>query len=127
MMNLVGCTLLIKDDFGNILVLKKKVKKGEKEVWSLLTQKLRGKEGHEKCIGKAVNKVLKTIVFDLKEFKEYETNSENGEGIKVYLGGLKGRFVLDKSYDEARWINKNDISNYEFDEIDKKIIEDYCS
>lgn len=125
MMNFTGCTLLIKDDFGNILVLKKKVKKGQKEIWSLLTQKIKGKESHEKCINKSVNKILKTIVFDLKQFNEYATDSENNEGINVYLGGLKGKVVLDKSYDESRWINRNDLNSYEFDEIDKKIIEDY--
>lgn len=125
MMNFTGCTLLIKDDFGNILVLKKKVKKGQKEIWSLLTQKIKGKESNEKCINKSVNKILKTIVFDLKQFNEYVTDSENNEGIKVYLGDLKGKFVLDKSYDEAKWINKNDLDGYEFDEIDKKIIVDY--
>ncbi|AGX43552.1 hypothetical protein [Clostridium saccharobutylicum] len=125
MMNFTGCTLLIKDDFGNILVLKKKVKKGQKEIWSLLTQKIKGKESYEKCINKSVNKILKTIVFDLKQFNEYAIDSENNEGIKVYLGDLKGKFVLDKSYDEAKWINKNDLDGYEFDEIDKKIIVDY--
>ncbi|OOM09084.1 hypothetical protein [Clostridium saccharobutylicum] len=125
MMNFTGCTLLIKDDFGNILVLKKKVKKGQKEIWSLLTQKIKGKESNEKCINKSVNKILKTIVFDLKQFNEYVIDSENNEGIKVYLGDLKGKFVLDKSYDEAKWINKNDLDGYEFDEIDKKIIVDY--
>ncbi|MBC2402339.1 hypothetical protein HGI59_19510 [Clostridium saccharobutylicum] len=124
-MNFTGCTLLIKDDFGNILVLKKKVKKGQKEIWSLLTQKIKGKESYEKCINKSVNKILKTIVFDLKQFNEYAIDSENNEGIKVYLGDLKGKFVLDKSYDEAKWINKNDLDGYEFDEIDKKIIVDY--
>ena len=61
----VGCTLLIKDDFNNVLVLNKKVTRGEEQTWSLLSGKSRGKESDEKCLNKASNKILKTIIFHL--------------------------------------------------------------
>lgn len=125
MMKTTACTLILKDDFNNVLVLKKKVKRGEIGKWSLMSQKLRGKESFEKCINKACNKILKTIVFDLEEYKEIEINEE--EGLKVFTGDLKGRFVLDKSYDEAKWININDIDEYEFEDMDKAILKDFAN
>lgn len=125
MMKTTACTLILKDDFNNILVLKKKVKRGEIGKWSLINQKLRGKESFEKCINKACNKILKTIVFDLEEFREYEINEE--ESLKVFIGDLKGRFVLDKSYDEAKWINIKEIDEYEFEGMDKAILEDFAN
>ena len=48
------CTLIIRDDFKNVLILQKKVKKGEVDSFSLLTQKLRGRESEEKCVNRAV-------------------------------------------------------------------------
>ncbi|WP_242863109.1 hypothetical protein [Clostridium botulinum] len=43
-MNIIGCVLILKDDFNNILVLKKKVKRGQQEIWSLLNTPLKGKK-----------------------------------------------------------------------------------
>lgn len=125
MMNLTTCTLILKDDFNNILILKKKVKKGEIGKWSLISQKIRGKESYEKCLNKATNKILKTIVFDLEELKDYSLNEE--EATKVYTGDLKGRYVLDKTYEEAKWINISNVNEYDFEGMDKTILEDYVN
>ena len=127
MMKCTACTLIINDDFNNILILKKKVKKGEIAKWSLLSQKLRGRESDEKCLNKASNKILKTIIFDLEPYKEYILNEELEEGIRVYKGEIKGRFVLDKTYDEAQWVHKDKLSEYEFEDVDKSIIEDFIA
>ncbi|MBE6070807.1 MAG: hypothetical protein E7208_02495 [Clostridium butyricum] len=122
-MKLVGCIQIIKDDFNNVLIMKKKAKKGTTSKWVLLNQKIRGKENEEKCLARAAKDVLKTIVFDNKEFKEYTTSEE--ECVKVYIGNLKERFILDKTYDEAKWINKNRLDEHEFEELDRKILLDY--
>lgn len=127
MMKCTACTLIIKDDFENILILKKKVKKGQMGKWSLLSQNLRGKESDEKCLNKASNKILKTIIFDLEPYKEFMLDSDSDEGIRVYKGEIKGRFVLDKSYDDAQWVNKNKLSEYEFEDIDKLIMENFIA
>lgn len=125
MTKIVSCTLIIKDDFNNVLILKKKAKRGQEETWSLLTQKLRGKESDEKCLNRAMKDIFKSIIFNLEEFNEYELNQEDGESTKVYLGDLKERFVLDKSYDEAKWISKNDLDKYNFEELHKNILKDF--
>lgn len=127
MMKCTACTLIIKDDFENILILKKKVKKGQIGKWSLLSQSLRGKESDEKCLNKASNKILKTIIFDLEPYKEFVLDSDSDEGIRVYKGEIKGRFVLDKSYDDAQWVNKNKLSEYEFEDVDKLIMENFIA
>lgn len=127
MMKCTACKLIIKDDFENILILKKKVKKGQIGKWSLLSQNLRGKESDEKCLNKASNKILKTIIFDLEPYKEFVLDSDSDEGIRVYKGEIKGRFVLDKSYDDAQWVNKNKLSEYEFEDIDKLIMENFIA
>ncbi|ALP90334.1 hypothetical protein ATN24_09335 [Clostridium butyricum] len=126
-MKCTACTLIIKDDFENVLILKKKVKKGQIGKWSLLSQNLRGKESDEKCLNKASNKILKTIIFDLEPYKEFVLDSDSDEGIRVYKGEIKGRFVLDKSYDDAQWVNKNKLSEYEFEDIDKLIMENFIA
>lgn len=125
MTKIVGCTLIIKDDFNNVLILKKKTKRGQEEKWELLTQKLRGKENDEKCLNRAMKDVFKSIIFNLQEFKQYNINEENKESIRVYLGDLKERFILDKSYDQAKWINRNDIEKYNIEELHKNILKDF--
>lgn len=125
MTKIVACTLIIKDDFNNVLILKRKAKRGQEETWSLLTQKLRGKESDEKCLNRAIKDVFKSIIFNLEEFKEYDLDQEEGEGIKVYLGDLKERFILDKSYDEAKWISKNDLDKYNIEELHRNILKDF--
>lgn len=122
-MKFVGCIQIIKDDFNNVLIMKKKAKRGTISKWTLLDQKLRGKENEDKCLARAAKDALKTIVFDNKEFKEFKISEE--EYIKVYIGNLKEKFVLDKSYDEAKWINKNRLEEYDFEELDRKILLDY--
>ena len=127
MMKCTACTLIIKDDFKNILILKKKVKKGQVGKWSLLSQNLRGKESDEKCLNKASNKILKTIIFDLEPYKEFVVNEESEECVRVYKGEIKGRFVLDKSYDDAQWVHIDKLNEYDFEDVDKLIIEEFMA
>lgn len=125
MAKVIGCSLIIKDDFNNVLLVKKKVKRGQIEEWSLLNQKIRGKEDGEKCIHRGVKDVLKSIVFELEPQKEYITNEIIGESVMVYSGKLKEKITLDKNYKETKWINKNDIDSYIMNELEKNILNDY--
>lgn len=122
-MKYTACIEIIKDDFNNVLIVKKKAKKGMVEKWTLLNQKIRGKESDEKCLARAAKDVLKTIIFDNEFFKEFAINDE--ECAKVYVGNLKEKYVLDKSYDEATWINKSRCDDYDLEELDKKILKEY--
>lgn len=125
MSKVVGCTLVIRDDFNNVLILKKKVKRGQEEVWSLLTQKIRGKETTEKCINKGVKDILKSIVFDLEPLKEYEIEKGNDEVVMTFVGTLKEKVTLDKNYKEFKWINKRQLDSVTLSDLDRRILSDY--
>ncbi|MGG7175961.1 hypothetical protein ACQPU1_00105 [Clostridium paraputrificum] len=125
MSKLVGCTLIIRDDFNNILILKKKVKRGQNEIWSLLTQKIRGKESAEKCVHRGVKDILKSVVFDLEPLKEHLINEENDESVMTFVGTLKERVILDKTYKEFKWVGKKQLDNLEILDWERKILEDY--
>ena len=117
------CTLIIRDDFKNVLILQKKVKKGEVDSFSLLTQKLRGRESEEKCVNRAVKDSLKSIIFDLEKLQNYKLNDE--EETAVYVGQLKERIVLDKAYKDCKWISKKQIHDFNLDETQKEILSLY--
>ena len=124
-MKVVGCKQIIKDDFNNVLIMKKKAKRGTITKWVLLEQKIRGKEKIEKCLARAAKDILKTIIFDNQLVKEYEINDE--ECVKVYLGCMKEKYILDKTYEEVAWVNKNSVKNYDLEELNEKILLDYFS
>lgn len=121
----VACSLIIKDDFHNVLILKKKVKRGEIESWSILTSKIRGKENHDKCITRGAKDILKSVIFDVEPFREYVIDGDNDESIMVYTGRIKEKAILDKSYKECKWIGKRNLEDYNFLELDKKILDDF--
>ena len=81
----VGCTLLIKDDFNNVLVLNKKVKREKNKLASLLSGKSREKKSDEKCIDRTVKDVLKSIPFETKFVGEYESDEESFKSLFCYI------------------------------------------
>lgn len=125
MAKVVSCSLIIKDDFHNVLILKKKVKRGETETWSILTQKLRGKESHDKCLTRCAKDILKSVVFDVEPFKEFVFDEENDENIMVYTGRIKEKIILDKNYKDSAWIGVRNLDNYNFSDFDKKVLTEY--
>ena len=57
MSNISKCSIIIYDDFNNILICKKGKLKNEHNIpWILFGKELKGKETEEKCITKAVDK-----------------------------------------------------------------------
>ncbi|SFU68373.1 hypothetical protein SAMN04487886_11014 [Clostridium sp. DSM 8431] len=121
----IACSLIIKDDFHNVLILKKKVKRGQIESWSILTQKIKGKENHDKCITRGAKDILKSVIFDVEPFKEYICDEENDESIMVYTGRIKEKAILDKNYKECKWIGKRNLEDYNFLPLDKEILTDF--
>ena len=125
MPKVTGCVLIIRDDFNNVLTLQKKMKRGERESFIILNQKLKGKETEEKCVNKCVKDSLKSIIFDLHKTGEYKINDE--EVVALYVGLLKERIVLDKAYIDYRWIGKRNIEDLNFEELHKNILVEYFS
>lgn len=125
MSNIIGCTLIIKDDFKNVLILQKKVKRGEVESWCLIGSKLRGKESLEKSINRGVKDSIKALAFDLEPIEEVVIDKENDESIKVFVANIKEKPMLDKAYVDYRWINKNQIDNFNLMEHEKDLLKRY--
>jgi NUDIX domain len=120
MAKIIESSIIIKDDFNNIFIIRKKSKKNEPKLWYLVGRKLRGKEDGEKCINRAMKEDLKTIVFNLDIVGEIEYSDE--EICLLYKGEIKEGPVLGKDIVESRWISEKEIENFDFALEDKKKI-----
>lgn len=125
MAKVIGCSLIIKDDFRNVLILNKKVKRGEVETWSLLSQKLKGKESHDKCITRGAKDILKSVIFDVEPVGEYKMDSDEDECVMVYTGRIREKAILDKSYKECKWIGYRNIEGLNMAPHEKQILLDF--
>ena len=114
MRKVVECSIIIKDDFDNIFIIKRKTKKSEPKYWHTVGRKVKGKESEEKCIARAIKDDLKSIVFNLVKLGDIE-GKEINEITSVYTGELKEKIVLGKDVEEGKWIKIDDINNYEFE------------
>ena len=99
----VRCSIIIYDDFDNVLIAERG-KKNER-TWGIFGKEIKGKETDEKCINKAIDKDLKCTIFDLKPFKEYIT--------------------CHKTISNTKWIAKNKLNDYNFNEEELKILKDF--
>ena len=124
MSKIMGCSLVIKDDFENVLILQKKVKKQEPEEWSLVNSKLRGKESYEKSINRGIKDCIKALAFDLEQVGEYIVDEENDESVMVFKANIKEKPILDKAFIDYRWISKNQVVNYNLKEYEKAALLD---
>lgn len=114
MNKIIGCTLIIKDDFDNVLISRKKVKKNEPKVWSLFERILKKKETTEKCVNRIVKEDLKTIIFDLEPLDEYVINEESKESLLFYTGKIKEAITMGNSIAACKWVGKNSLDQYDF-------------
>ena len=122
MANIVGCTLIVKDDFNNVLILKKKTKRGAVETYSLIHNKIRGKETTEKCVTRGVKDSIKCLVFDLQPLKEIVIDTEKDESHLLYVGNIKEKPMLDKGYSDCFWISKKQFDNYNLEDFEKEML-----
>lgn len=115
------CSIIIYDDFGNVLIAERG--KRNERTWGIFGKEIKGKETEEKCISKVVDKDIKCTIFDLKPFKEYVLEDE--KKLKVFTGGVKEYINCHKSINDIKWISKKNIEDYIFNDEDKIILNDY--
>lgn len=115
------CSIIIYDDFGNVLIAERG--KRNERTWGIFGKEIKGKETEEKCISKVVDKDIKCTIFDLKPFKEYVLEDE--KKLKVFTGGVKEYLTCHKSINDIKWISKKNIEDYIFNDEDKIILNDY--
>ena len=115
------CSIIIYDDFGNVLIAERG--KRNERTWGMFGKEMKGKETEEKCISKAVDKDIKCTIFDLNPFKEYDLEDE--KKLKVFTGSVKEYITCHKSINNIKWISKGNIEDYIFNDEDKMILNDY--
>ncbi len=123
--SIVKSTIVIYDDFKNVLVAERGKGKNTPKQWGLFGKELKGKETAERAIIKAIDKDIKCTIFDLDTFKEYRIEDDSDKMVQVYTGTIKEYITCHKSINTVKWINKNEIENYNFSEEDMKILKDY--
>lgn len=122
MSKVAECSIIIKDDFNNIFIVRKKTKKNQPQLWYIVGRKIRGREIEEKCISRAVKDDLKSIVFNLARVGEYILDENLNEVCAVYEGVLKEKVVYGSDIVEGRWISTNELENFDFAEGEKEKI-----
>lgn len=122
MSKVAECSIIIKDDFNNIFIVRKKTKKNQPQLWYIVGRKIRGREIEEKCISRAVKDDLKSIVFNLARVGEYILDENLNEVCAVYEGVLKEKVVYGSDIVEGRWISTNELDNFDFAEGEKEKI-----
>ena len=123
---IVKCSIIIYDDFNNVLIAQRgKVKKNCSVIWSIFGKDMKGKESEEKCITKALEKDLKCNIFDLAPFKEYVVNEDNGESLMVYTGKVKEYLTCHKDINKIMWVGEKNIDKYEFSDEEKQVLLDF--
>ncbi|MGG7058284.1 NUDIX domain-containing protein [Clostridium tertium] len=122
MSKVAECSIIIKDDFNNIFIVRKKTKKNQPQLWYIVGRKIRGREIEEKCISRAVKDDLKSIVFNLARVGEYILDENLNEVCAVYEGVLKEKVVYGSDIAEGRWISTNELDDFDFADDEKEKI-----
>ena len=109
----VRCSIIIYDDFDNVLIAERG-KKNER-TWGIFGKEIKGKETDEKCINKAIDKDLKCTIYTL----------ENNDILRVFTGTVKEYITCHKTISNTKWIAKNKLNDYNFNEEELKILKDF--
>lgn len=123
MANIGGCSVIIKDDFNNLLLVKRKARKTEPKLWGLCAKKLKGKESNDKCASRAVKEDLSVVAFDLKEVSVLQSSDDVNH--MLYVGSIKEKFVSHKDIEECKWVNIDRINELELNSYDREMILTY--
>lgn len=117
-------SIIIYDDYNNVLIVKKgKNRNTASHIWSLVSKELKGRETEEKCITKAVDHDLSCTIFNLTPFKEYKVGEE--EKTLVYTGFIRETVISHKTIESVKWIGKREIDKYDFSPEEKQILSDF--
>ena len=107
---IVTAAIIFKDD--RILI----AKRGDK--WEFPGGKLEENESLEECIKREIKEELNIEISDIKNFG---VEKENNIELHVFTANFKkGRIKLN-FHKEIKWVDANEILNYDFLDLDKKV------
>ena len=120
------CSIIIYDDFNNVLIAEVgKGKINSPKLWCVIGKGIKGKETEDKCITKAVDKALKCNIFDLTPFKEYVLDEEGGDILSVYSGKIKEAVTCHADINKVKWISESEMNIYDFAVNEKEVLLDF--
>jgi 8-oxo-dGTP diphosphatase len=111
----IGCSIIIYDEEGRVLIAQRsKVKHKFPLLWETVGGTLECNETPDECIIREVKEELNCEIDDLELFKVYVINSDSRYVLIVYSGKLKGEIEFNIEIEKISWIEKNDIEKYTF-------------
>jgi hypothetical protein len=126
MSKVTRCSIIICDDFNNVLIAEIGKGKGNSpKIWCIVGKSIKGKETEEKCITKAIDKALKCNIFDLTPFKEYALDEESGDTLLVYSGKIREAVTCHTDINKIKWISESEVDMYDFSIDEKKALLDF--
>lgn len=123
MSNIVHCEVIVKDDFNNVLIIQRKVARNQPKLWGLIGKKKKANETLDKCVHRIIKEELKTIGFDVNEFKTYKINEEDSK--IVFTAILREKVSCHQTIAAWEWISQRDLEKYDFNEEDKLILTEF--
>ncbi len=122
MSKITECSIIIKDDFNNIFLVRRKTKKNQPILWYTVGRKLKGRETEEKCIARAIKDDLKSLAFNVEKIGETIIDETLGEASSVYIGELKEKVVYGNDIAEGKWVSLQEVENYDLADGEKEKI-----
>ncbi|MGL4740394.1 MAG: hypothetical protein ACRC41_06250 [Sarcina sp.] len=138
MSKIVYCEFIIKDDFNNVLVVKKKVKGETERKWELIGGGMRNrakfinseeKEELDDALFTIMHTNFRTIGFDVTEFATEPYKMEGFEDLevykKIYVAVLRDKAMFKKEILGKEWISSKDLDKFDFKGNERKILEQF--
>lgn len=123
----IGCSVIIYDDKGKVLIAKRsKIKKSFPLLWETIGGALENNETPEECIQREAEEEIGCKLHELKLFKVYVIRTESEQFVNiVYTGKINNSIKINCEIEEIRWVNKHDLDELEFLPNCKEKILDY--
>ncbi|MGL5764897.1 MAG: hypothetical protein ACRCX8_04580 [Sarcina sp.] len=136
MSKIVYCEFIIKDDFNNVLIVKKKIKGETVKKWELIGGGMRNRakfinsedqELLDEALFAIMHSNLRTIGFDVTEFatEPYNLESFEGEEVykKIYVAVLRDKAMFKKEILGKEWISPKELDNFDFKGKERDVLE----
>ena len=125
---IVRCSIVLYDDFKNVLIAQRgNGRKNNPIVWGIFEKEMKGKESTEKCITKIVDKELRCNIYDLEEIKKIELDDSGENTELLFCGKLKEKIVYSKDINEIMWLSEKNLDEVEIESAAKKKIAEFFS
>ena len=117
---------VIKDKEGKILITKRNLKKAQGGLWEFPGGKIESNETREEAIIREIKEELDVDVkvdrYLAEKVFEYPEKTINLIALECFI--VNGKIKL-MEHEDYKWVNKEELDNYEFAPADMFIVENY--